>query len=97
LARILPLLTCLGGCHTFRFEVHDAPVAKTVYDRKAFFIGGLLPTNEIDLAAHCEHGVVRIREQTTFGDGFFNLISLGIYTPRSSWYECAAPTGEERS
>jgi len=73
-----------------RFEVTGGPVSKVVHDRKSFFVGGLFPTRKVDVLAFCPDGVVAIREQTRFVDGLFNLITLGIWTPRSSWYYCAA-------
>lgn len=88
-----PLL--LSACNTMRFEVGDGAVSEVVRQRKSFFVGGLVPTRNVDVARHCENGAVAIREETTFGDGFFNLITLGIYTPRTSWYYCAAPEFEE--
>ena len=65
-------------------------MSEVVYERKSFFLGGLAPTRKVDVGAHCPDGVVYIREQTTFVDGLFNVITLGIWTPRSSWYHCAA-------
>ena len=79
----------LGACHTMRFDVDSGPTTEVVRQRKAFFLGGLVPSLEVDVQAHCPHGAVAIREETTFGDGFFNLVTLGIYTPRTSWYHCA--------
>jgi hypothetical protein len=71
-----------------RFEVADRDHANVVYDRKAFFVWGLAPTKEVDVATHCPYGVAAIREETTFVDGLLGLVTLGIYQPRSSWYYC---------
>jgi hypothetical protein len=38
---------------------------------------------------HCPHGVVSVREKTSVTDGLLDLLTLGIYSPRSSWYHCA--------
>jgi Bor protein len=96
-ARTLRLLTLLLGlvasttaCHTMRFDVGSGPVSEVVYERKSFFLGGIGPTRKVDVRVHCPNGAVAIREQTTFVDGLFNLITLGIWAPRSSWYYCAA-------
>jgi hypothetical protein len=78
----------LAGCHTMRFDVADASGAQVVYDRKSFFLWGLVPTQEVDVGQHCPHGVAAVREETRFSDGFFSLITLGIWDPRSSWYYC---------
>lgn len=79
------------GCHTMEFDVaRERPVSNTVYQRKAFFLGGLVPTREVDVSTHCPHGVVAVREEQSFTDGLLSLVTLSIYTPRSSWYHCAA-------
>jgi hypothetical protein len=35
-----------------------------------------------------------VREQTTRGDALISLATLGIWTPRSSWYSCLPGPGE---
>ena len=81
----------MDGCHSMRFDIApERPVSEVVYQRKAFFLGGLAPTREVVLTDHCPHGVVAVREEQTFVDGLLSLVTLSIYTPRSSWYECAA-------
>jgi len=93
MTRILVLLaaaTLLGGCHTMRFEVGEGTSSNVVYHRKSFYVGGLFPTRTVDVSQFCPSGAVAVREETTFVDGLFNLVTLGIWTPRSSWYYCAA-------
>jgi hypothetical protein len=85
---LLPLLFALGGCHTMRFEVANEPHSRVVYDRKSFFLYGLVPTKQVDVARHCPAGVAAVREETRFSDGFFSVVTLGIWQPRSSWYYC---------
>lgn len=87
------LAAALAGCHTMRFEVSSEPHRNVVYDRKSFFLWGLAPTQRVDVSEHCPHGVAAIREETRFSDGFFNLITLGVWVPRSSWYYCLDGTG----
>jgi hypothetical protein len=70
------------------FKVADVPHEQVVPDRKTFWFWGLAPTREVDARAICPHGVSAIREETTFGDGFFGFITLGIYSPRTSYYHC---------
>ena len=92
LSGVLCLATVLvlsSACHTMHFDVGSGPVSEVVYDRKAYFVAGLFPTRTVDVAEHCPHGAVAIREETSFSDGLFNVITLSIYTPRSSWYHCA--------
>ena len=80
----------MTACHTTTIEVGSGAESNVVYDRKHYFIGGLFPTRNVDVGEHCPHGATAIREETRFSDGFANFITLGIWTPRSSWYHCAA-------
>ena len=78
------------ACHTMNFEVERASPGgvEKIHDRKAFFLAGLVPTRTVDGREHCPNGVQSIREETTFGDGLLSVITLAIYTPRSSNYYC---------
>lgn len=100
-ARIVALVAlatlALAGCHTMRFEIVDAPHAKVVHHRKSFFIAGLFPRQkQVDVSSFCPHGVSQIREQTTSDDALLGIVTLGLWTPRSSWYSCLPGPGEGR-
>ena len=79
-----------SACHTMRFEVGEGPVGKVVDDRKSFFLGGLIVTQNVDVSQFCPNGAVAIAETETFVDGLINFFTLSIYSPRSSTYYCAA-------
>lgn len=79
----------LAACHTMRFEVGEGQASNVVYHRKSFYVGGLFPTQTVDVSHFCPAGAVAVREETTFLDGLFDVITLSIWTPRSSWYYCA--------
>lgn len=89
LAVILVLAASTIGCHSMRFEVGDGPVGREVYHRKAFYVAGLFPSREVDVSHHCPAGAVAVSEETTFLDGLLNVLTLTIYSPRSSTYYCA--------
>ena len=78
----------LAGCHTMRFELVNEEPARVVYDRKSFFLWGLVATKVVDVSVYCPGGVAAIREETRFSDGLGSLVTLGIWKPRSSWYYC---------
>jgi len=78
----------LSACHSLRFEVGDGQVGKVLHDRKAFFLGGLVPTQHVDLPEFCPAGAVAVSEGKTFVDGLLGVLTLSIYTPRSSTYYC---------
>ena len=84
------------GCHTFRFHVSDAPYDPTpVVDRKTFWLFAMFPLRDVDVRAFCPEGVSAIEEKTTFSDGLFSSLTLGIYSPRTSYYFCRLPRAAE--
>ena len=85
-------LASLLGCNTFRFEVSKEPHEQTpVEDRKTFWVAALFPTLEVDVRAICPAGVGVIEESTTFTDGLFRALTIGVYSPRTSDYYCLIP------
>jgi len=95
LKRLIFFLLIAGGaaCHTMQFEVTDQRESQVVFERKHFFLWGLVPTVEVDVRQHCPNGLAAVREQTTFVDGLFDFFTLGIWSPRSSWYYCLPAPG----
>jgi|SRR5688572_6280263 hypothetical protein len=89
-AAVVAAASLLTACHSIRFEVGDGPAGDVVHDRKTFFLDGLFVTQTVDVSQFCPHGAVAIREETTFIDGLLSVITLNIYSPRSSYYHCAA-------
>ncbi len=85
----LLLVGTLSGCHTMRFNVSRDASTPPISVMKSYFIYGLVPTRKIDLAQYCPNGTAAIVEDTTFLDGFCSIITLGIWTPRTSLYYCS--------
>ena len=86
----LILAACLSSaCHTISIDVGEGSGTQIVEERKSFFFWGLTPTKTIDVRTHCPNGALAISEETTFVDGLFNFITLGIWAPRTSYYHCA--------
>ena len=86
------MLVSSSACHTFHFHVSDAPFdPKPIVDRKTFWVFAWFPTLEVDVRAICPAGVAAIEEQTTFTDGLFSVLTLSIYSPRTSSYYCRLP------
>jgi hypothetical protein len=71
-----------------RFELVNADHAKVVYDRKSYYLWGLVPTQEVDVGKICPAGAAAIKEETSFTDGLLAIPFLGIWGHRSSWYYC---------
>jgi hypothetical protein len=78
-----------SACHTMTFDVASGAKGEVVYERKHFFFWGLTPKKTVDILRHCPAGAVGIREDTTAVDALIGLSTLGIWSPRSSWYHCA--------
>lgn len=89
-ALLVAAVPLAAACHTMHFEVGDGPAGVVVKDRKTYWIGGLAPTQRVDVAQFCPNGAVGITEETTFVDGLLSFVTLSIYTPRSTYYHCSA-------
>ncbi len=57
--------------------------APTYSERKPFFLGGLIGEANIDAKAICNgKNIQQIQTKEYFLDGFLNVITLSIYSPR---------------
>ena len=85
------LFSSLLGCNTIVIEIAKGPTASEPVDnRKSYWFFGS-SSKDVDLRAICPGGTARIVEETTFLDGLYGNLTLGIYTPRSSSYWCLTP------
>jgi hypothetical protein len=82
-------LVVVFGCHTMRFETGAGAQGNVVEQRTSFYFWGLHPTREIDVRQHCPNGALAIREETRVEDGFADLFTLGIWSPRTTLFFCA--------
>ena len=90
------VLVILSGCHTIRFDLSNQQGTTVVHERKSFFLWGLVPGNRmVDVRTKCPGGAAAIREQTSFTDGLFTFLFLGIWELRSSWYYCLPSQSDE--
>lgn len=78
-----------------RFELQPSPQGEIVREHKSFWFWGLTPMRTIDVQQKCPNGVVAIKEETTFRDGLCDAVTLGIWSPRSSYYYCRPPARTE--
>lgn len=76
------------GCNTLHFEISEQPAARVETESKTYYLWGLFPEVKVDASRFCPDGVAAIREETRFVDGFFSVITLGLYSPRSTTYHC---------
>lgn len=71
-----------------RFEHAHVPTANVVSEHKNFYLAGLVPTRVVDVSEKCPYGAAAVMEETTFADGLARVVTLDIWTPRSSTYYC---------
>ena len=77
-----------GGCHTMIFEISDSPQVDEIKENKSFFFWGLTPDMMVNVLEKFPHGAAAISEETTFVNGLAGLITLGIWVPRETTYNC---------
>ena len=89
------VLSCalMAGCATVTATPNgQAKLASTPQfeQTQSFFFWGLTPErNTIDVAQVCQGaGVRQLQTQSTFEDGLFSFITLGIYSPRTARVWC---------
>jgi len=79
----------LAGCHVVRYDTGRPASPRVVTIPVNFFVWGLVGDRVIDLDAACPEGAARWRNQATAGDAIFDVITLGIWSPRTVVIECA--------
>lgn len=86
------LIILLSGCAKQGFDmkenIQSTPTKEVTHH---FFISGLGQEKNINAAAVCGGAdrVARTETQLTFMNGFLNVITFGIYTPREARVYCS--------
>ncbi|WP_084649493.1 Bor family protein [Saccharospirillum impatiens] len=88
---LVPLL--LAGCATVTATPNGEPKVASVpqfEQTQPFYFWGLTPDKQsINVSDVCgESSVRQIQTQSTFENGFLSVITLGIYSPRTSRVWC---------
>jgi hypothetical protein len=82
------LALSLAGCQTIRYQT-GRPAAATHQEQDIhFFFWGLKGQPVVDLDAACPQGVAEWRSDAKAGDWFLDVITLGIYNPRTVTIQC---------
>lgn len=79
----------LAGCHVVRYDTGLPASPRVVTVPVNFFAWGLVGKGVVDLDAACPEGTARWESRATFGDAFFDVITLGVWSPRTVTIECA--------
>ena len=92
LASILCIAVLLSACHNVTVRPEgtlkriDAP---DYHERKTFWFWGLVNEHHVEVKEICgAKGVAQMQAQSTCVDTIFNIITLGIYAPRSARVWC---------
>jgi hypothetical protein len=88
--RLLLALAALGlaGCQTVKFDAGRAAAPTHVQQDIHFWLWGLVGDPVVDLDAACPGGVASFRVDSKAGDWFVDVITLGIYAPRTVTIQC---------
>jgi hypothetical protein len=79
----------LAGCHVVKYDTGRPASPRVVTIPVNFFVWGLVGKPVVDLDAACPEGVARWQNQATFGDAFIDVITIGLWSPRTVTLTCA--------
>jgi hypothetical protein len=94
---VLIAILTMSGCATQTYMMNTDAVNKdtvdtkpTYEDRQEFFLYGIGQDEVINAAKICgsAENVIKVESELTFTDGFLNLLTSGIYTPRTAKIYC---------
>lgn len=88
-AASLAAALALAACYTVRYETRLKPGGETHRKMVSYFFWGLGGSHDIDLDAYCPEGVAGWSNRATFGNVLIDLVTLGIWSPRTVEIECA--------
>ncbi len=82
----------LNGCATQSYFVNsglseDKP---SLDSKQTFFVGGIGQEDNVDAAKICNgvENIIKVESELTFTDGLLNILTSGIYTPRTARVYC---------
>ena len=79
----------LAGCHVVRYDTGRPASPRVVTVPVNFFVWGLIGDAVVDLDAACPEGAARWQNQATLGDAVIDVITAGIWSPRTVTITCA--------
>jgi len=82
-------ILALGGCHVARFDTGRPASPSVVTVPVNFFAWGLVGEPVVDLDAACPEGVARWQNRATLVNALSELVTVGIWSPRTVIIECA--------
>lgn len=79
----------LAGCHVVRYDTGLPASPRVVTVPVNFYVWGLVGDAVVDLDAACPDGAARWQSQATPVDAILDVVTLGIWSPRTVTIECA--------
>lgn len=81
-----------AGCATLRFEIDPAAGGTSkAKSRRSVWLFDVASERVEDVRRHCPNGAVQITEATTALDAVSTLLTLGLWWPRTTFYDCRGP------
>jgi hypothetical protein len=92
-------LLLLSSCYKATFYQSPNALAGARHERwSAFFILGLVGSEQFDVRDFCGQGAVaEVRTGGNFATGLVSALTIGIYTPHKVYVTCAAKPGQALS
>lgn len=82
------LALSLAGCQTIRYQTGRPAAPTQVTQEIHFFFWGLKGDPVVDLDAACPQGVASWRSDARFTDWLLDVVTIGIYNPRTVTIQC---------
>ncbi len=79
----------LAGCHVVRYDTGQPAGPRVVQIPLNFYLWGLVGNRVVDLDAACPGGAARWENRASGSDAIIDVITLGIWSPRTVTVECA--------
>jgi hypothetical protein len=78
----------LAGCQTIKYQTGRTAAPSYVEQDVHFWFWGLVGKPVVDLDAACPQGVAAWRSDAKGGDWLLDVLTLGIYSPRTVVIRC---------
>lgn len=89
LALVTFAVIALAGCHVVKYDSGRPPGPRVVKIPLNFYLWGLVGNRVVDLDAACPGGAARWENRATTTDAIIDVITAGIWSPRTVTVECA--------
>ena len=86
---LIAFILIVAGCYSVKID-RQVTGLDHVELSQSFFFFGLLGDKEVDLTEQCPRGVSTVTERFAFSDLLCSVFTLGIYTPKTVYVNCAS-------